>query len=161
LCGFNPILALFNAIHCSSGCGEFYFDEWINDPPDRCDPCDECYGNYVGHHPCKPRWWFGGRGLCGHRCGTACDCGDEVCGAEGCDSCAAGAHDIQGEVGELPTPQPEMAPMMPEPMPQNEARRPYYAPANRKASYNAPRQQVYSASTRSNNFATPVGTGLR
>jgi hypothetical protein len=30
------------------GCGELYVDEWLSDPPNHCDPCDDC-GNYVGH----------------------------------------------------------------------------------------------------------------
>src|SRR5688500_5331927 len=40
LCSLTPLRTLFNAFRCSSGCGEFYVDEWINDPPDKCDPCD-------------------------------------------------------------------------------------------------------------------------
>jgi hypothetical protein len=34
---------------CGSGCGELYVDEWLNDPPDCCDPCDNC-GNWIGPH---------------------------------------------------------------------------------------------------------------
>jgi hypothetical protein len=30
-----------------SQCGETYYSEWFNDPPDCCDPCDNC-GHYVG-----------------------------------------------------------------------------------------------------------------
>lgn len=29
------------------GCGEFYWSEWHSDPPQCCDPCDDC-GNWVG-----------------------------------------------------------------------------------------------------------------
>jgi hypothetical protein len=153
LCGFNPFRAIFNVFHCSSGCGEFYFDEWINDPPDRCDPCDECYGNYVGQRACPPRWQLGGRGWFGGRqCDGGCD--------GGCDSCTAGGEefDIPDSPGGLPAPQSEIVPT---PMPETEARRgqPYYTPATRKASYPGPRQATYSASTRSNNYA--VGSGLR
>ncbi len=36
---------------CSSGCGEIYWDEWLSDPPDCCDPCDQC-GNWIGPHGC-------------------------------------------------------------------------------------------------------------
>src|SRR5690349_16817589 len=36
---------------CGTGCGECYWSEWFNDPPDCHDPCD-CYGNLAGkrHH---------------------------------------------------------------------------------------------------------------
>lgn len=119
LCCFNPLRSLFSAIHCSSGCGEFYYDEWINDPPDACDPCDDC-GNYVGPRCCPPRWFLGVRNMCGYRCGRTCDtsCGYESgCGAPGCTSCGHGdAHHeeaMHGDVIEsVPTPAPE-PPMMP------------------------------------------------
>ena len=45
-------------------------------------PCDESKATMsarTGVAP--PRWWLGGRGTCGHRCGVDGDCG------EGCDSC--------------------------------------------------------------------------
>src|SRR5207248_598223 len=32
------------------GCGEIYCDEWKSDPPDCCDPCDRCYGQFTGPH---------------------------------------------------------------------------------------------------------------
>ena len=31
----------------STGCGELYWCEWYNSPPQICQPCD-CHGNYVG-----------------------------------------------------------------------------------------------------------------
>jgi hypothetical protein len=34
--------------YCDCSCGECYWSEWFNDPPDCQDPCD-CYGNYAGH----------------------------------------------------------------------------------------------------------------
>ncbi|MEN0111334.1 MAG: hypothetical protein AAF805_11485 [Planctomycetota bacterium] len=38
-------------LHCGAGCGgcdgEVYWNEWHNDPPRCCDPCDDC-GNWVG-----------------------------------------------------------------------------------------------------------------
>ena len=30
-----------------TGCGELYWNEWHNDPPSVCEPCDRC-GNYIG-----------------------------------------------------------------------------------------------------------------
>jgi hypothetical protein len=29
------------------GCGEVYYGDYVNHPPDFCDPCDQC-GNYIG-----------------------------------------------------------------------------------------------------------------
>lgn len=36
---------------CQAGCGEVYWSEWHNDPPDCCDPCD-CWGEFAGHGYC-------------------------------------------------------------------------------------------------------------
>jgi hypothetical protein len=33
---------------CEGGCGEWYLDEWLSDPPKGYDPCDGC-GNFTGH----------------------------------------------------------------------------------------------------------------
>ena len=30
-----------------TGCGELYWNEWHNDPPTVCEPCDRC-GNFTG-----------------------------------------------------------------------------------------------------------------
>lgn len=99
---------------CGSGCGEVYWGEWISDPPDACDPCDQC-GNYVGEQ-CCPEWmrytrfvpWgyrngscacagCGGMGFddgCSAGCGPGCGvikhggcsvCGETVGGNCGCD----------------------------------------------------------------------------
>jgi hypothetical protein len=50
---FSPIMYMLG---CGSGCGEVYWDEWISDPPECCDPCDNC-GNWIG----QPDWcrWHG------------------------------------------------------------------------------------------------------
>jgi hypothetical protein len=40
------------------GCGEVYLGEWLYDPPDCCDPCDDCYGQYVGPRDCCKRKWI-------------------------------------------------------------------------------------------------------
>ena len=59
-CCFNPFKSLWHRMNCASGCGEFYFDEWINNPPE-CDPCDD-YGCYVGPRGnCKKPWLVGAR----------------------------------------------------------------------------------------------------
>jgi hypothetical protein len=119
---------------CNRGCGEIYKDEWYSDPPDCCDPCDRCYGQFTGpgaycclgpfqrmlaclHHykycpppNCGPwRPIFGHCSPCASSCGPApCGCGDP-----GCSSCAGGAPhgaDIyyNGPVG--PTPVPSAVP---------------------------------------------------
>lgn len=36
---------------CGSGCGTVYWNEWMMDPPDCCDPCDPC-GQCTGHESC-------------------------------------------------------------------------------------------------------------
>ncbi len=90
---------LLSAIHgCGGGCGEVYWGEWLNDPPDCCDPCGECYGVYTGprngcrrvmidpllwlyavhHKHCRAPWegapcpygCNGGCGGCGGGCGA-------------------------------------------------------------------------------------------
>jgi len=45
--GYRPGHPLGNLMGCASGCGEVYWGEWTSDPPDCCDPCDDC-GNWVG-----------------------------------------------------------------------------------------------------------------
>jgi hypothetical protein len=100
-CG-GPVL--FGGRTCGdgcSGCGERYYDEWINHPPSCSDPCDGC-GNFNGQtcHACRPIF-SGFPSLWGYRCDpppTGCDrvqcgCGAETygdgCGA-GCASCGGG-----------------------------------------------------------------------
>jgi hypothetical protein len=87
-----------------NGCGERYYDEWINHPPSCSEPCDSC-GNYQGQscHACRPIL-SGFKSIWGYRCDpppvgcarAGCDqlgcrggcesgCGVESC-AGGCDS---------------------------------------------------------------------------
>lgn len=37
-----------------TGCGELYWNEWFNDPPAVCEPCD-CCGNFLG--PSSPGYY--------------------------------------------------------------------------------------------------------
>lgn len=159
-CNFHPLRALFSAINCSSGCGEFYFDEWINDPPDKCDPCDT-HGGYVGQRACPPRWFLGGR----HGQG---DCGETGCGDAGCTTCGDGhGHDLhEGEVlEEVPLPQPEMIGPMPTAM--RRSAKPYYnTPAPKSVrnvrSSGKPTPAVRRAShTSPTSAAKEVGSGVR
>src|SRR5690606_36383340 len=58
---------------------EFYWNEWINDPQVRCEPCD-MDGHFIGPRSncCKPRYFIqnGWRFLWGYR---ADKCGDADC----------------------------------------------------------------------------------
>ena len=73
---------------CSSGCGEVYWGEWTNNPPDCCDPCNNC-GDFTGGggccDPCCTPWspFRGLANLWGYRYTPACGVG----GYGGCDSC--------------------------------------------------------------------------
>ncbi len=96
---------------CGSGCGGIYWNEWVSDPPDCCDPCSDG-GCWVGPQTCpQPCLYPGGLllgtyrhirgiaagvihlGLYGYRPGcdavgaTGCpSCGFEDC--TGCESCS-------------------------------------------------------------------------
>jgi hypothetical protein len=86
---------------CNRGCGEIYKDEWYSDPPDCCDPCDRCHGEYTGqggycclgpfqrmlaclHHYkyCPPPNCGPWRPIFGHcaPCGPSCGPGCSTCG---------------------------------------------------------------------------------
>jgi hypothetical protein len=45
-CEGGPLRRLLGCTSCT-GCGECYWNEWHNDPPSLCEPCDRC-GHYVG-----------------------------------------------------------------------------------------------------------------
>ncbi len=81
--GFTPCMYLKHMKTCVAGCGEIYWNEWLSDPPDECDPCDGC-GQWVGQRCCPPKLLDrfasglpGQRGL-GHCCGG--ECGGECAG---------------------------------------------------------------------------------
>lgn len=52
--GGGPIRSVFNLVahvlHCGSGCGAIYYDEWVNDPPVCSDPCG--YDGGIGSPSC-------------------------------------------------------------------------------------------------------------
>lgn len=116
-CGILP--AMRRGLSCGKGCGEIYWGEWLSDPPDCCDPCDQCHGQWTGPHgycslgpcqrllaalhgyrycpkPCCDEWC----GLCNKTsCNVASTCGS--CGGAGCATCGGGhvQHSpMQGEV---------------------------------------------------------------
>lgn len=98
-CGLWP--GLCSGRNCDQGCGEVYVNEWVSDPPDCCDPCDQCHGQFTGNcGPCClgpaqrilsafhgyrycPRPWCGPwkpifnccPTACGPACGPGCGCG--------------------------------------------------------------------------------------
>lgn len=108
---------LTGMLGCASGCGDTYVDEWCSDPPQCCDPCDNC-GNWVGEDPCchplvgSMNWLFGIRyvdGCCDDGCSSCCSSGPS-CGS-GCSSCGSGGHHHGEEYWEeAPSPEPELAP---------------------------------------------------
>ena len=102
-CG-GPVILGGNACGDScNGCGERYFDEWINHPPSCCDPCDSC-GNHDGQsgHTFRPIL-SGFPSIWGYRCDpppTGCDrvaC-EPACGIESCDGgCGSGCGSCGGD----------------------------------------------------------------
>jgi len=87
--GHTPCSYLKHQLTCSSGCGEIYWGEWLNDPPADCDPCNNC-GQWVGPQSCGPNclqklasWVFGGS------CGGC---------TKGCNACSApvGGKSLKG-----------------------------------------------------------------
>ena len=50
--GLLPLLT--TKLACGSGCGSMYWNEWISDPPECSDPCDNC-GCWVGRN-CGPNY---------------------------------------------------------------------------------------------------------
>lgn len=110
-CGILPLMRWNKT--CGSGCSDIYWGEWISDPPDCCDPCDQCFGQFTGPHGycrlgpmqhllaafhgykyCpKPCCDEGCGGLCGRRGGMVCG----ACGGAGCDTCGA-EHITHGAV---------------------------------------------------------------
>lgn len=75
-----------------NGCGERYYDEWINHPPSCTDPCDSC-GYYQGQscHACRPIL-SGFKSIWGYRC----DPPPVGCASAGCDNlgCRGGCEPI-------------------------------------------------------------------
>lgn len=88
--GHTPASYIGHQLRCASGCGEIYWGPWLSDPPDQCDPCDDC-GEFVGDRCCEPKlrqklWWT----LTGHNGASAHGKGCASCGGKGCSSCKSG-----------------------------------------------------------------------
>ena len=114
-CGILP--AMRRCLSCGKGCGEIYWGEWVSDPPDCCDPCDQCYGQWTGPHgycnlgPCQRLlaalhgYRYCPKPCCDQSCGPLCSkpaCNTcNSCGGQGCATCGGGhaGHAVsQGEV---------------------------------------------------------------
>lgn len=65
LCGFRPLRWVVNLFRCpcwcGPSCGEAYWGEFHNDPPDCWDPCDQS-GNWTGRGGCSSCNHGGGGG---------------------------------------------------------------------------------------------------
>jgi hypothetical protein len=95
---------------CGRGCSDVYWGEWISDPPDCCDPCDQCFGQWTGPHGyCRlgpmqhllaafHGYKYCPKPCCGEWCGGFCHkhaC--TSCGGIGCNACG-GEHFHHGTV---------------------------------------------------------------
>ena len=92
------------------GCGDVYWGEWISDPPDCCDPCDQCGGfSGSGGTCCKTGCLqrlsriFKSHRYCPDDCGGSCGMpallGCNQCGGAGCDSCGGDGGYVDGHGG--------------------------------------------------------------
>jgi len=139
---------LHGGMTCGRGCNEIYINEWISDPPDCCDPCDKCSGQFTGQHgycclgpfqrllACLHGYSYCPRPYCGPwrplfgHCGP-CDLAAGGCGGgPGCATCGGGvpAHgaDVyyQGPIstkGAVVQPGISMPQAVPMPVPQGES----------------------------------------
>jgi len=109
-CACPSDCGLFSFCHwnktCGKGCGEVYWGEWVSDPPDCCDPCDQCFGQWTGPHGyCQlgplqhllaalHGYKYCPRPCCGEWCGGCCG----RRGGAGCAACGGGEHLMQGSV---------------------------------------------------------------
>ena len=114
-CGILP--AMRRCLTCGKGCGEVYLGEWISDPPDCCDPCDKCFGQWTGPHgccslgPCQRLlaalhgYRYCPRPACGQWCGLFCStraCNTcSSCGGAGCATCGGGPGGPQPAAGDV------------------------------------------------------------
>lgn len=116
---------IHDGLTCGSGCGQLVWDEWIDNPPDCCDPCDDC-GNWTGVQSCFPRL-LSHCNLWGLRTGACTD---------GCSTCSGdvqyidshplqkGGVIIEQEATPTAKPEPDAAAFDLPPEPPSAARRP-------------------------------------
>ncbi len=119
--GHTPASYIGHQLRCAGGCGEIYWGPWLSNPPDQCDPCNDC-GEFVGDRCCEPKlrqkvWWklTGQSGVLAHGKGCS-DCGGKgcsSCGGAACTSCGGKTDDlpyydgqiIEGPIHEAPIPE--------------------------------------------------------
>jgi hypothetical protein len=86
--GHTPVSYVARQLTCAGGCGELYWGEWLSDPPQRCDPCDN-WGNWIGPQPSGPPLWQrvagGWIGFWGYRTPSH---------AGGCTTCGPDGEDV-------------------------------------------------------------------
>lgn len=124
--GHTPGSYLGHMLTCTSGCGQIYWGPWHNDPPDDCDPCDDC-GNWVGERCCPPK--LHEHLLAGLAGGFACvDCGGK---GKGCSTCSKGGGDVIYEHAPHGTEIHEVLPPTPDPIQPASAEN-YEQPAGRQ-----------------------------
>jgi hypothetical protein len=126
-CGSSAHAPLFSKLShyfwCADGCGEIYVGEWVSDPPDCCDPCDDYFGCYTGpndcccqkcydpwlwilklkHKHCAPAWHEHGIPTSGCHfldCTCCYGCYPTVCGGCGKGGCGKGCGKCGGVVGD-------------------------------------------------------------
>jgi hypothetical protein len=138
--GGGRVLGNLNAaLTCGSGCGEVYWGEWINHPPDYCDSCDH-QGNWTGGGACGASCWHpfqGLRNLWGYRFASAgCESGCSSCAT--CGSSAMDYESMDYESMEYVPAEPDggdtlQAPPIPKPAPDRPSVDPEGQQANRRA----------------------------
>jgi hypothetical protein len=102
-CGLLP--GLRRCLSCGKGCGEIYVGEWLSDPPDCCDPCDQCYGQWIGPHgychlgpmqrllAAVHGYKYCPKPCCNEGCGGCTKVACHSCGGAGCATCGGG-HEL-------------------------------------------------------------------
>jgi hypothetical protein len=110
--GHTPASYIKHRLTCGSGCGEIYWGEWLSDPPEKCDPCDDC-GNWIGPRICDPSVWerfaSGWCGFFGFRSDGCSSCSAAPCAicGTGCDGSCGGKGGLSPmDLGPLLVPPP-------------------------------------------------------
>lgn len=103
---FERLLDARKSALCGNGCGEIYYGEWRNYPPDCCDPCDNAQ-QCTPPIACRPHLiaglltgWYGKRHPRGYHDDCCDDCGFDDCGCDaGFESdCGCGGDMVEGAI---------------------------------------------------------------
>lgn len=117
----GPLGYLRYMFTCGSGCGDYYVDEWVSDPPACADPCDH-QGNWTGYSDCCSAPLLGCLSrLWGHRYDAGCEvgCAGGCAGGPAAGPMHDGMMGVEGEWldGEPMMPMEELEPIEPRPAP--------------------------------------------